>query len=144
MKAITIDALWAWAIMQGIKRVENRTWPTKYRGRLAIHAGQSRRRDEAARAALEALGVDVPDDVPRGVLLGTVELDDVVDVREATQQTFCDLGPVGLRNDPLATGPICWLLSRPEPLADPVPIGGRLSLWNVDDALLKGAKGLKD
>ncbi|MHC4404130.1 MAG: ASCH domain-containing protein [Planctomycetota bacterium] len=44
MKALTICQPWAWAIIHGPKPVENRGWATKYRGPLAIHAGQSRGR----------------------------------------------------------------------------------------------------
>lgn len=42
MYALTIKQPWASAIMAGLKRVENRTWRTDYRGPLAIHAGLSR------------------------------------------------------------------------------------------------------
>lgn len=37
-KAISIKQPWAYLICTGIKDVENRTWPTKYRGRVYIHA----------------------------------------------------------------------------------------------------------
>ena len=37
-KAISIKQPWAYLICAGIKDVENRTWPTKYRGRVYIHA----------------------------------------------------------------------------------------------------------
>ena len=38
MKAITIKNPWAYLVAAGIKDIENRTWPTKYRGRVLIHA----------------------------------------------------------------------------------------------------------
>lgn len=41
MKVLTIKQPWAWLIAEGIKKVENRTWKTNYRGILAIHAGKS-------------------------------------------------------------------------------------------------------
>ena len=44
MYALTIHQPWAWAIMAGIKRVENRTWRTSHRGPLVIHAGKHRPR----------------------------------------------------------------------------------------------------
>jgi hypothetical protein len=40
MKAISIQQPWAWLIVNGYKDVENRSWPTKYRGTIAIHAGK--------------------------------------------------------------------------------------------------------
>lgn len=36
MKALSIQQPWAWAIVKRDKRVENRTWPTTYRGRLGL------------------------------------------------------------------------------------------------------------
>lgn len=41
MKALSIRQPWASLIMAGVKPVENRTWPSKYRGRLAIHAAKA-------------------------------------------------------------------------------------------------------
>ncbi len=42
MKALTICQPYAELIMRGVKRVENRTWATRYKGALLIHAGKSR------------------------------------------------------------------------------------------------------
>lgn len=39
-RAITIRPPWAAAIILGLKPVENRTWPTRFRGRLYIHVGK--------------------------------------------------------------------------------------------------------
>ena len=38
MIAITIKQPWAYLIAAGIKDIENRTWPTKFRGRVLVHA----------------------------------------------------------------------------------------------------------
>ena len=40
MKAISVRQPWAWAIIHASKDVENRTWSTKYRGPLLIHAAK--------------------------------------------------------------------------------------------------------
>lgn len=40
MRALTVQQPWAWAIVHGGKNIENRTQMWKYRGPLAIHAGQ--------------------------------------------------------------------------------------------------------
>jgi hypothetical protein len=39
MKAITVRQPWAWAIINAGKDIENRTWNTNFRGRVAIRAG---------------------------------------------------------------------------------------------------------
>ena len=42
MKAITLHQPWASLVALGVKTIETRSWPTKYRGPLAIHAGKGR------------------------------------------------------------------------------------------------------
>lgn len=39
MKALTLHQPWASLIALGVKTIETRSWSTKYRGRIAIHAG---------------------------------------------------------------------------------------------------------
>jgi hypothetical protein len=39
MKALSIRQPYAWLIARGIKDIENRDWPTTFRGRVLIHAG---------------------------------------------------------------------------------------------------------
>jgi len=41
MRALTIRQPWASLIAAGVKTIETRSWSTKYRGPLAIHAGRS-------------------------------------------------------------------------------------------------------
>ena len=41
MKALTIKQPWAYLIIHGGKDIENRTWRTKYRGRILIHAAKA-------------------------------------------------------------------------------------------------------
>lgn len=44
MKALTLRQPFANMIARGEKTIETRTWSTKYRGRLAIHAARSKKR----------------------------------------------------------------------------------------------------
>ena len=39
--ALSIRQPWAWLIVHGFKDIENRDWPTNFRGRLLVHAGQT-------------------------------------------------------------------------------------------------------
>lgn len=117
VKAVTLYPIWAWAVMHGPKRVENRSWATRYRGRLAIHAGIGRQKDAEARAMLERLVVPVPAELTRGAILGTVQL---LDCRRCEGE---------LRDDPFACGPYCWLLGDPRPFVQPIPARGQQSLW---------------
>ena len=53
MKAITIKQPWASLIVHGIKDIENRSWSTKFRGRVLIHAAGVVDPAKVARVALE-------------------------------------------------------------------------------------------
>src|SRR5664280_3664302 len=37
VRILSVQQPWAWAIVEGHKRVENRTWTTPYRGPVLIH-----------------------------------------------------------------------------------------------------------
>lgn len=45
-KAISIRQPWAWAIINAGKDVENRDWPTRFRGPVCIHAAKGMTRYE--------------------------------------------------------------------------------------------------
>lgn len=121
--ALSIRQPWADLVMWGIKDVENRTWATKFRGRLLVHAG--RRVDREAVDCLEEwYGVVLPEEYrPRiGVLLGSVEL------------TAC----VARHPSPFFHGPCGFVVRRPLELAEPVPCRGRLGIFPVPRGLLRG------
>lgn len=46
MTALSIRQPWAWLIVNGRKDVENRTWSTRFRGHVLIHAGVTMTRDD--------------------------------------------------------------------------------------------------
>ena len=41
MKALTLRPSWAWLVVNGYKDIENRSWATRLRGRIWIHASSS-------------------------------------------------------------------------------------------------------
>ena len=46
MKALSVRQPWAWAIIHGGKDVENRSWRSRYRGPLLIHAAGTQEDDD--------------------------------------------------------------------------------------------------
>ncbi len=131
MKALTINQPWAWMIVNGFKRVENRSWRPdgSYRGPLAIHAGKGRagmrRCNEAAlRAIVPAL--PATDEFVFGAVLGVVDLVDCVSVAEW-------LAPNP--DEPFAKGPYCWVVANPRVLVRPVPYRGEQRLFEIPDAI---------
>lgn len=114
MKALTICQPYAELIASGEKVVENRTWPTRYRGPLLIHAGMSR----------EWLDEDVVDwadgDLAFGAVVALAWLADCVR-RE-------DL-PARLQMHRYANGPWCFVLDKVTRVSPPIPCRGLQRLW---------------
>lgn len=50
-KAISIRQPWAWAVVYAGKEIENRDWPTGFRGSVCIHAAKGMGKQEYADAA---------------------------------------------------------------------------------------------
>jgi hypothetical protein len=76
MRALSIRQPHAEAIMRGIKQIEYRSCPTNIRGRVLIYAalGRFTAIQESRMMADYGIRDVVCDDLPRGVLVGTVEL----------------------------------------------------------------------
>lgn len=73
-KALTVKQPWAWAIVAGGKDVENRSWATKYRGPVLIHAGKAADADALTCPAMRrALGERGPA-LPAGFVVGQAVL----------------------------------------------------------------------
>ena len=84
MKALSIRQPWAWLIVNGHKDIENRTWPTRFRGRVLIHASKGMTRDEYDDVAdfLEytETGIALPkrEELERGGIVGVATITDCI------------------------------------------------------------------
>lgn len=75
--ALSIRQPHAEAILRGVKKIVFRTRPTKVRGRVLIYAAEKRNSAEADAAYIAEYwirDVSIDDDLPRGVLIGSVEI----------------------------------------------------------------------
>lgn len=128
-KALTICQPYAHLIMTGEKRVENRTWPTRYRGTLVIHAGKSK-------DWLDTHNGEVPADMPFGAIVGYVRLVDCVRVDADLPQRL-----QWLRDHEHAHGPWCWVLKFPKRLSIPIPYRGAQGIFSVPDNAFDVVRG---
>lgn len=113
MKALSIRQPFAHLILIGVKRIENRKWPTLYRGPLAIHAG-ARWHERPVEEIEKHFQVKVPDDLPTGGIVGVVDLVDVI------QQS----------NDRSFEGPFGFVLENPRAVPF-VPMPGWLGIFDA-------------
>lgn len=84
MKALTIQQPWASLMASGDKLYETRSWPTKYRGPIAIHAGKQIDPDVFQFLLCELATMDqliecgmTPEtlkELPRGAIIATADL----------------------------------------------------------------------
>ncbi len=124
MRALTIHQPYADLIVDGFKKIENRTWRTHYRGLVAIHAGKSRAR----------LGSRSGYRYTFGAIVGIATLHDCISFDAAT------------RVDPAwSEGPECWHFVEPRRIATPISVSGSQGLWvlpgDVHDALYEQLAG---
>jgi hypothetical protein len=122
MKALSVCQPWAWAIVHGIKTIENRSRPTRHRGALVIHASKSRWYVGGDYADLLP-GLPLWDELDYGALVGVVGVVDCVPVAEVEGQPF-------------AVGPWCWILAHARPIR-PVPYRGQVSFFDVPPRLVE-------
>jgi hypothetical protein len=140
MKAITITQPWASLIAIGAKRIETRSWSTRYRGPLAIHAGAGLgpvggQRSLAAllltepfRSVLAQAGMRDSRDLPRGCILAVGELVAVFPTG-ATNDQGTSLSAQERAFGDYTAGRYGWQMENVRSFSSPVPTRGALGLW---------------
>ena len=117
MKALSIRQPWAWLIVNGFKDIENRSWPTNFRGRIYVHTGK--KMDPGWFPGLfqhvEGQNIRLPFEYALGAIVGEVDI--VECVTESASPWF--------------SGPYGFLLACPLAYETPVPYRGRLSFFEV-------------
>lgn len=148
MKVITVQQPYATLLVAGLKEYETRSWSTKHRGTIAIHAGKNPKtlhqvlkhlrertpehRSELSCAVLSAIqdkpelfAGDLEQYFPCGFVLGTVDLVDIVPSY-----------PPNLTNREHALGEhgagrVAWKMTNPVRYATPFPASGKLGIWEL-------------
>lgn len=151
MKALSLTQPWATLIAIGAKRIETRSWSTRFRGPIAIHA--SRTFPHEARYAcwaepfrsvlskadlvdyrdfsdLESDSMERFEGLALGAIVAIARLVDVIPTQDVTRMSqgllkheieFGDYDP----------GRFAWLLTDVVSLTAPIPAKGSLGLWNT-------------
>ena len=84
MKAITIKQPFASLIIEGYKEYEFRTWRTKFRGDILIHAGKG-----VDKKAMEKYK-HLVSDFPSGCMLGIVSITDCIKIDDEAREMLKD------------------------------------------------------
>jgi len=162
MKCLSVRQPFAWAILKGKKRVENRSRPTNHCGPILLHAGRTPPKMEGTLP--DGTPVPAAEELPLGAIVGAVVIVDcmpleIVDaissgkikVKHDKDHTILD-SPKGeflfprdpdfrrrvkaIADDPFTCGPECILLESPIEFEKPIPFSGQVGLFNVDEKKL--------
>ncbi len=123
MKALSFKPPWGWLVVHGFKTVENRKWPTTFRGRVYVHSSKTfdyQGFNWLCKNPRLLRGVD-PDDwaslalyPPQG-LIGEVDIVDCVSGSDS----------------PWFFGPYGFVLANAQAYDKPIPYRGKLSFFDV-------------
>lgn len=118
----------------GLKQAETRSWSTKHRGPLAIHASAKPATGTSFTLAMiddvRSRGVhEVARDLPLGAVLGIVEIVNVVPMTEAL---IAEVGAQEKRWGIWSIGRFAWTARVVELFEEPIPAKGAQGLWRWD------------
>ena len=126
MKVLTIKQPWATLIMQGYKRFEFRSWQTKYRGDLLIHAGKG-----IDKEAIKRLEKYLPKELLTGKILGKVTLVDCIkmspEFKERLLKENKDIYAKSSFQENYG-----WQMDNVQVFKEPIEAKGHLSLWEYN------------
>lgn len=128
MKALSLLQPWASLIAVGAKKIETRSWSTKYRGPLAIHASKKLLKDNDDLCYEEPFKSALKGFYPfsLGIVVATCDL---VDCIKMTPEFIQSIQSPELDFGVYAVGRCAWILENIKPLEKPIPASGALSLW---------------
>lgn len=137
MKALSIRQPWSYLICAGLKDVENRTWPTQFRGRVYVHAGL--RQDYAAYSdpTYRELSEEIKsllnfDQIWDWIAYGQERLPGLGAITGEVEIVDC----ITKSASPWFVGPYGFVLANPVLYEKPIPAKGRLGFWEFDNGPL--------
>lgn len=135
-KTLSVKQPWAYLICAGIKDVENRTWATKYRGRVYIHASAKpvgQYFSEGVFTAdqlnylIQSKKIDLIEKVQLSAIIGHVDIVNCISKERN-----------GKGSDSIWAEPDCfhWILRNPVLFDKPIlNVKGKLSFWDCSEYL---------
>lgn len=126
MKVITIKQPYATLIAEGLKEYEFRTWNTKYRGEILIHAGLGV--DKKALKRFQHLNLDYPS----GCIIAKVNLTDSIYVDDNFINAVYPKNPLVYKNIKNKDWKGYAFKLENIRKVKPITIKGKLSLWNYE------------
>ena len=132
MKVLTIQEPYATFIMQGMKKIETRSWKTKYRGEIYIHAGKSKKflkriHNNKVLKLLENIDLNYGNIICKAELIDCVYMTkDFIDKVKSENNYEYILGEY-------AVGRYAWILQNVQEINQKIHAKGKLNIWTYNN-----------
>ncbi len=126
MKVISIREPWASLIIEGHKCYEFRSWNTKYRGDILIHACKSC--DKNLLKEFSALNLEYSS----GEIIGKVTITDSIKVTKDFEDSLIKENPL-VYGKTLGREGYAFKLKNPKKFDKKIKINGKLGIWNYEE-----------
>lgn len=132
MKVISLLEPWASLIKEKVKYIETRSWSTKYRGELYIHASMKKLTQKNYVEYKEQLNLLEDINFKYGYIIAKCKLVDcrymnedlIQEVKKNHNEYICGHYNIGR---------YAWILENIEMLETPIPAKGKLGIWNYKE-----------
>ena len=124
MKVLTVKQPYASLIANKYKKYEFRSWKTKYRGELYIHAGKGIDKNRIN------IFSDYNIEYPSGYIIAKANLVDCILVDDKMDEELRKINPKVYSTNHV--GYYAWKLENIEILKEPIKANGKLSIWNYE------------
>lgn len=125
MKVLTLRQPWATLVAEGIKKYEFRSWKTKYRGKVLIHAGVGIDKEDMKKYT------DLNLEFPSRRIIAIVEIEDCLELDEKLNKKIIAEKNIAYGNK-TRTG-YAWKLKNVKKIKCDKEINGQLGLWNISE-----------
>lgn len=125
MKVLTIKEPWASLIINGYKKYEFRSWKTKYRGKILIHAGMTLEKEEYKK--FKEYNIECS----KGAIIGEAEITDCILVDKKFNDKLSEIDYLVYKKDKYISK-YAWKLENIKKYDTPIYIKGKLGLWNYE------------
>lgn len=137
MKALSVLPPWWWFILHGGKDIENRDWPSYFRGTIYLHVGKTFEYEEIVMDAWT-----VANRMPGVKLPPAIDPDNFMPwIMELRRSSGCIVGKVDITgcvtssSSPWFFGKYGFTLANPVAFARPIPFRGMPGLFHVPDGI---------
>jgi hypothetical protein len=153
MKALSLTQPWATLSAYRLKKIETRSWPTKFRGTFALHAAKGFPKwakelwlyDPFFNKALKTAGIAKISELPLGAIIGIADLTmclnvngayldfESVDGEVVRNINYCkpDENTPEFHFGDYSEGRFMFFMENAYMLPEPIPCKGALSFWEV-------------